>query len=225
MKPIPETLQPSHLNPRQILSPLTILVTLLFFFLGCTNNEQQAKKEIAVEDDSLQGERSIVSEDSVMIFNNQTKNWIGQSIKKNTTDLAKFHLEEFWSDDSLQQKHFQPDIEFYKDYAQVLRWSPDSNYVLDIGSYGSVKVKDKDGKTRIEGGEPDTEVSMIYPKAKSKARLLFFGPGTVILDGKWLDSSQVAVMGINDEKTNNQPDTLLWIINARDNFFRKYKLE
>jgi len=201
------------------------MMLFLFSITACSNSEQQAKKENTVEDDSLQTVKSIISEDSVMIFNNKVENWIGESIQQNKINWNRFHLEEFWSDDSLQEKSFLPGPEFYKDYAQVLRWSPDSTYVLDLGSYGSVKVKDKSGNTRIESGEPDTEVSMIYPKSKKKSRLMFFGPGTVIADGRWLDSSQVAVLGMYDEKENHHPDTLLWIINTKDKFFRKYKWE
>jgi hypothetical protein len=160
----------------------------------------------------------------MMIFNNNA-DWLSESIKKNNIDWNRFHLEEFWSDDSLQKKSFQTDKEFYKYYAQVLRWSPDSSYVLDIGSYGSVKIKDNSGNTRIEGGEPDTEVSLLYPKEKNKVRLLFFGPGTTIVDGRWLDSSQIAMLGLYDENGNHHPDTLMWIINAKENFFRKYRWE
>ena len=151
--------------------------------------------------------------------------WISSSIKKETIDWNRFHLEEFWSDDSLHEKHFEPGKEFYKDYSTVLRWSPDSSFILDLGSYGSVKVRDNSGNTRIENGEPDTEVSMIYPKQKSKARLFYFGPGTTVVDGRWLDSSQVAVLGLYDERGDHHPDTLMWIINAKDKFFRKYKWE
>jgi len=202
----------------------TCLMIFIFLITSCSGNEKKEPKENTVVDDSVQTARSIASEDSMMIFNNNT-GWISESIKKNNIDWRRFHLEEFWSDDSLQKKSFQPDKEFYKDYAPVLRWSPDSSYVLDIGSYGSVKIKDTSGNTRIEGGEPDTEVSLLYPKEKNKARLLFFGPGTTIVDGRWLDSSQVAMLGLYDENGDNHPDTLMWIINAKENFFRKYKLK
>jgi hypothetical protein len=200
-----------------------ISVVLFLFLASCGNNEQQSKKENTVKDDSLQTVNSIVSEDSVAVFRNNAGTWISESIQKNSLDWNRFHLEEFWSEDSLQEKSFEPSPKFYEDYAEVLRWSPDSTYILDIGSYGSVKVKDKSGKTRIETGEPDTEVSMLYPKIKRKERLLFFGPGTVIVDGRWLDAAQVAMLGVYDEKGNRHPDTLLWIINAKDKFFRKYK--
>ena len=192
---------------------------------SCSGNNKEEQKENIVVDDSTQTAVSIASEDSMMIFNNKAEGWISASIKRPGIDWNHFHLEEFWSDDSLQANPFVPEKDFYKDYTQVLRWSPDSSYILDFGSYGSVKVKDASGNTRIEGGEPDTEVSMIYPKERNKTRLLFFGPGTTIVDGRWLDSSQVAVLGVYDERGNNRPDTLMWIINAKDKFFRKYKWE
>ena len=202
----------------------TCLMIFVFLITSCSGNEKKQPKENMVVDDSLQTAKSIASEDSMMIFNNNA-DWLSESIKKNNIDWNRFHLEEFWSDDSLQKKSFQPDKEFYKDYAQVLRWSPDRSYVLDIGSYGSVKIKDNSGNTRIEGGEPDTEVSLLYPKEKNKVRLLFFGPGTTIVDGRWLDSSQIAMLGLYDENGNHHPDTLMWIINAKENFFRKYRWE
>jgi hypothetical protein len=196
----------------------------VFFITSCINSQHEEQKENTVADDSLQTVNSITSEDSLMIFNNSAQNWISNSIKKTNIDWNRFHLEEFWNDDSLQVNPFKPEADFYKDYAQVLRWSPDSNYVLDIGSYGSVKIKDnKTGNTKIESGEPDTEISIIYPKTKVKARLMFFGPGTVITDGRWLDASQVAVLGINNETADHSADTLLWIVNTKENFFRKYK--
>jgi len=214
-------------NGKYYTSFFVYLCIMLFVFsiVSCSNDKKDQQKENTVVDDSVQTVKSISSEDSVMIFNNKADNWIGASMQKGNIDWNHFHLEEFWSDDSLQEKHFEPEKEFYKDYAQVLRWSPDSSYILDFGSYGSVKVKDNSGNTKIENGEPDTEVSMIYPKQKNKARLLFFGPGTTIIDGRWLDSSQVAVLGLYDGKGNNNADTLMWIINAKDKFFRKYKWE
>jgi hypothetical protein len=218
------------MSPQAVVHTKIPFVSFLFFICvmiisSCSGNEKGQPQEITVADDSVQTVKSIASEDSTMIFNNKADNWISSSIKSESVDWNRFHLEEFWSDDSLQSKAFQPEEEFYRDYTQVLRWSPDSSYVLDLGSYGSVKVKDKAGNTRIEGGEPDTEVSIIYPKQKNKVRLLFFGPSTTIVDGRWLASSQVAVLGLYDENGDNHPDTLMWIINAKDKFFRKYRWE
>lgn len=190
---------------------------------SCSGSEKEQQKENTVADDSTQTIKSIASEDSMMIFNNKAAGWVSESMKKENIEWNRFHLEEFWSDDSLQQKTFHPEKEFYNDYAQVLRWSPDSSYILDLGSYGSVKVKDNSGNIRIESGEPDTEVSLVYPREKNKVRLLFFGPGTTIVDGRWLDSTQVAVLGLYDENGDHNADTLMWIIDAKEKFFRKYR--
>jgi hypothetical protein len=221
------TLQTLVRNKYRLLYFATGIGVIIFALsiASCSGNEKEEQKENTVSDDSVQTIKSIASEDSMMIFNNSAENWISKSIQKNNLDWNRFSLDEFWSDDSLQKKTFEPDKEFYKDYAQVLRWSPDSNYILDFGSYGSVQVKDKAGNTHIENGEPDTEVSILYPKEKHKTRLLFFGPSTTIVDGRWLDSSQVAVLGLYDKNGDHQSDTLLWIINAKENFFRKYKLK
>lgn len=203
---------------------LFVVVTVTAVMASCNNEDEKEKKEVTVTEDSLQTVASIASEDSEIIFSNQASGWIGGAMRKNVSDWSRFHLEEFWSDDSLEAKAFQPEKDFYKDYASVLRWSPDSSYVLDFGSYGHVRVTDHaSGKTRLEGGEPDTEVALIDPKSNIKTRLLFFGPAATVFDSRWLDSSQVAVIGTYDENNDNHPDTIMWIIDAKDKFFRKYK--
>jgi uncharacterized protein YcfL len=207
---------------RKVLSLACIIFCIVFF--ACNNNEQQ-KEANAVKDDSLQTVKSITSEDSEIIYKSRTDNWLSSSVKKDNVDWSHFHLEEFWSDDSLKQETFTPDNNFYKDYVQLLRWSPDSNYVLDLGTYGAVKTKDKNGKTKIESGEVDTEVALLDLRSKTRYRLMFFGPSTAIVDGRWLDSSNMAILGLNEQNSNQHPDTVLWVINAKDKFFRKYRWE
>src|SRR5947209_18878945 len=93
------------------ISVIRIICMMLFLFsiAACRNNEQEAKKENTVEDDSLQSVKSIVSEDSIMVFRNKADNWISESIQKTGLNWNRFHLTEFWSEDSLQEKSFQPD--------------------------------------------------------------------------------------------------------------------
>src|SRR5215467_7670625 len=81
---------------------VTCITCMMFFLLlaSCGNNEQQVKKENIVEDDSLQTVKSIVSEDSVVVFRNNANNWIGESIQAKGLNWNRFHLAEFWSDDS-----------------------------------------------------------------------------------------------------------------------------
>src|ERR1043166_5731251 len=95
---------------------LNIFCICIIVLISCNNSEQKAKEEETITDDSLQAVQSIRSEDSLMIFNNGTS-WINRSVQQANIDWNRFHLTEFWNDDSLQQKSFRPGKEFYKDYA------------------------------------------------------------------------------------------------------------
>ena len=192
---------------------------------ACKNNESNGSKnqeEEEIVQDSLQTAKGIISEDSAMIFKNEGPLWLGNSLKEERLDWKKFQLTEFWTIDSLRQTRFEESAEFYKDYASVLKWSPDSSFVLDIGSYGSVLVKDKNGKMQVKGGEPDTEVSIIYPKKHTRERLMFMGPSSQIINAHWINASEVAILG-SFENNDHNPDTLFWIVDIKENFFRKYK--
>jgi hypothetical protein len=194
-----------------------------FLAISCNNSDNNAEPPVEeVTLDSAQTAKSIREEDSAKIFNNNAE-WLTKNLKNNSINWNKFKLTEFWGVDSLEKRAFVPAADFYKNYASVLRWSPDSSFVLDIGSYGSVLVKDKAGKMSVAGGEPDTEVSMINTNEKTKSRLLFLGASSEIFDSKWIDSSQVAIMGTVDEKGNNMVDTLMWLVDVKQNFFRKYR--
>src|SRR5689334_16452678 len=120
MIPTPETQWPHLLRRIPFVCIISMMLSLIS--TSCSNNEQQAKKENTIEDDSVQTVKSIVSEDSVMVFRNNASNWIGESIQKTGLDWSRFHLTEFWSDDSLEEKYFEPSAGFYKDYEEVLRW-------------------------------------------------------------------------------------------------------
>jgi hypothetical protein len=201
---------------------------LLLAFIGTSisyscNNENVKEENKEPLSDSLQAAISIAAEDSALMFDNKTSEWITKSLKKVDWNWKRFHLIEFWFEDTLSQQPLQEGAVFYKKYAPLLRWSADSNYVLDIGSYGAAAVKDDSGKTHLENGDIDTEVSLLYPKAKKKSRLLFFGSRTSVIDARWIDSSQAALFGMHEKTPDLRSDTLLWIINAKDKYFRKYK--
>jgi hypothetical protein len=196
---------------------------LLCVALSCNNAKEKEEKK--TEEDSVTMTQDITAEDSALIFENNADKWLDLSLHNNTGSWKKFKLKEFWYDDSMEKKYFKPSPEFYKDYAPLLKWSPDSSYVLDIGTYGKVLVKDKMGNTKIEDGEVDTKASLLFPKADSSAELIFLGASGNFIDGHWIDSTHFSILGVFDEKGNQQPDTILWLIDAKEKFFRKYKLE
>ncbi|BAV09669.1 hypothetical protein SAMN05421788_1011100 [Filimonas lacunae] len=190
----------------------------------CNNNKQQAQEEKAIELDSSQTALSIIQEDSAMVFDDTNTPWVKENFIQKGFDWKGFKLISFWAEDSVEKKPVTTAPDFYTHYASVLKWSPDSSFVLDFGSYGGVVTSDSNGKSIVAKGEPDTEVSILYPKESKKSRILFSGPALHIINATWADSSQVAMLGTLDTSVNgNKPDTLLWMIDVREHFFRKYK--
>lgn len=201
--------------------PLFLLLCLLV--TSCSNSQ---KEEESVQEDSVIMVEDIAEEDSALIFENNADEWLDLSLLNNDAgSWRKFKLQEFWYEDSMQEQPFQPAPGFYKDYAPLLKWSPDSSYVLDIGTYGKVLVKDKKGNITIQDGEVDTKASLVFAKKGTVAELIFLGAGGNIIDGHWIDSTQFSVLGTFDIKGDQTPDTILWVIDAKEKFFRKYKWE
>jgi len=200
-------------------------VTLFLILSSSCNNNQE--EEQTTTEDSVVIAGDIAQEDSILFFENKADEWLDLSFhnNNNTDTWKKFKLKEFWYEDSLPAQTFKPEQGFYKDYAPLLKWSPDSSYVLDIGTYGKVLVKDKNGSISIRDGEVDSKASLIFTKAGTISELVFLGAGGSIIDGHWIDTTQFSLLGSFDEKGDQHPDTLLWVIDVKDRFFRKYKLE
>jgi hypothetical protein len=194
------------------------LLLVLPLYLGCSNGKEENPLS-----DSLQNVLNITTEDSLLLFDNAANvDWLQKAVPEviNNKPLA---LKEFWMADSFPLVAFKPTKKFYADYSSVLRWSVDSSYIIDGGSYGGVVIRGADGKTRIEAGEPDTEVALIYPKTSQKTRLLFSGPGTELISYRWVDSTTAAIVMAFDEKGNREIDTSLWLIDVKAKYFRKYQ--
>lgn len=213
------TKNPENMMMRKI--PVFLAIAAIVSSCNCNNNGK--KEEETIELDSAQTAQSIISEDSTIIFDNSTRQWLGQSLQQNSLNWNRFRLLTFWAEDTLEKTDAGTPPDFYTKYAPVLKWSPDSNYVLDIGSYGAVVLKDTTGKHFVAAGEPDSEVAILFPKENKKTRVLFGGPSLRIINASWADTSQVAMLGSLDTSHTGHPDTLLWLIDVKERFFRKYK--
>lgn len=205
---------------------ITAVALLLMTLAGCkcNNNKQEPQEEKAIELDSTQTALSIIQEDSTTVFDDRNSVWRNENFVQKGFDWTGFKLQSFWGEDTIEKKDASVTPEFLKQYAPVLKWSPDSSYILDIGSYGGVVLQKSNGQTTVEKGEPDTEISLLYPKENKKSRVIFGGPSLHIINATWADSTQVAMLGTLDTSVNgNKPDTLLWMIDVKEHFFRKYK--
>ncbi|MDB5191254.1 MAG: hypothetical protein JWQ96_817 [Segetibacter sp.] len=190
------------------------LANLVFIILLAACNNGKDKTDTT---DSLQTVRKIIAEDSSVIFNPTNLAWISNRYDVNH--------EENWKEPEMPFVHFGANQDFYNDYKSVLYWSPDSSHVLDIGSYGSVIVKDKTGHITLEAGEPDTEIALINPVKKERTRLMFVGPSSEVLSAKWVDKTDAMIVGTFDKTGNGQKDTLIWMIRVDDMFFRLYNIK
>ncbi len=210
-----------------------VLAVLICFATSCNNHKPPVRKvsldSVLINNrnlsiaDSLQLARDIDSADLISVFKNKTNIWLTRTLDNKQMKWDNFHLDDFWRDDSLKESAFTPAKNFYTDYAMYLKWSPDSAYIFDMGSYGVTVSKDKAGNTSIESGDIDNEVSLVDTKANTKTKLLFFGPSISPVNAHWADSSKVALIGLSDTSLNhNHIDTILWLINVKEKFFSKY---
>ena len=192
------------------------IIGLLFIIVvGCNTGETDH-----TQTDSLMKSEAGKSEDPSSLYSATTSDWLDSNLQPGNKTLT---LEEQWTDDSLHSEPFVLNEEFISNYHTVLKWSPDSTYILDIGSYGSIPVTDENGKTRLEGGEPDTEIALIDRKNNERTRYIFVGPSSTIIDAKWLSNNEVVVLGTFKTDTAHA-DTLLWFIDRSEKLFRLYNV-
>jgi hypothetical protein len=117
------------------------------------------------------------------------------------------------------------DEESWKTYKPYFIFSPDHSSAIDLYSYGTIPEKQPDGSVKLEGGDPDSEVSLVDIKTRHKRRLLFGGPGTVFQQAAWVDDSTVIITGTSDANENNQTQPVLWKINLRDSTLISYNYD
>lgn len=203
-----------------------VLFLSLVLITGCTCNQtdqhQQTKDSLAqMQADSLSQEAR--NGRHQFTFDSLTTGWLSATMggrKVDTTAFKNGHAPDLGTDSTAQGEdaaigsfpdpiNFQPDHQYYKDYATVLRFSPDSSYILDFGSYGSIPVKGKSGRTSLEGGEPDTKIMVGIPKEHKEWQVMFAGPGTAILDATWKNDHQFMVLYANQQEGNHVDTTLI----------------
>ena len=148
-------------------------------------------------------------------FSSNLKPWLEQTLKKPDAHLKDFKYADNWVEDSLVISKQNLDKDFLKSYEAVLVYSPDQQKVIDMGTYGTVINKNKENKTTIQGGEPDTEIAVIDLPTKQRRRIFFSGPGTSVEKGFWMNDSTVVLAGKAQEQKAEIP--MLWLITLAKN--------
>lgn len=202
---------------------LLLISTLVMAGCTCNNNKQGTSGADSLEilkADSLAMEGRTSSHQ--FTFDSQTTGWLSATMggrKVDTTDFKNGHAPGHAADSLATNTdaaiglfgdsvNFNPDNKYYEQYASVLRFSADSSYILDFGSYGSIPVKNKAGRTSLEGGEPDTKIMVGIPGQHKEWQVMFAGPGTVILDAKWKNDHQFMLL-YSQQADKDRIDTTL----------------
>lgn len=79
-------------------------------------------------------------------------------------------------------------------FRPLLTYNADSSMALDMFS-GSYVAFSKNGQTKFEPGEPDTEVAVIDFKSNTRKRIFYTGPSFLVQDVQWVNDSVILLAG------------------------------
>jgi len=185
---------------------------LLLFMMACNN---AAETKAPVEDTS-QIEDEVVADDAPEIENAKVS--FQQLFSFLEERDSSFNANQFQLVivDSMELMPAQPiDETSLKPYYPYLVYNTDSSKAIDLHSYNTILVERK-GKVLSEAAGPDTEIALIDFTNKTRQRLLFVGPSSVINDGKWINDHIISIAGgeiVDSEKF--KPEVWLFDINAK----------
>jgi len=165
------------------------------------------------------------STEFITVFSSNLQPWLERTTRQSTLRLDNFQYADNWVEDSLiiSPANLTPD--FYKTYKAVLVYSPDSSKLLDLGSYGAMVSKDNTGKTHMVQGEPDAEIAVLDRLTRKRRRIFFFGPGTSIEQGFWMNDSTIVLAGKTEDQNANAVKPMIWTVRMDDNsnFYTRYE--
>jgi hypothetical protein len=194
-----------------------IVVCSVFILISCNSGTDKVSNtdstDNEVTDSSITYSGVDSSTEFLDTFSNEIVPWLQQSTKSNSVTLRGLRYAENWIEDSLQLSKMDVSKDFLKTYESMLVYSPDKSKILDLGSYGSVPVKDKKGNVTVQG-DADSEIALIDLNTKTRRRLMFFGPGFSVDHGFWLNNSTVLLTGQKSELNTSVP--MIWKIDLQE---------
>src|SRR5688572_5556716 len=208
-----------------------ISLATILLFIACNNStDQQTTTTDSVDTAVSQEQDTIVtfspvdtSTEFITTFSSNLQPWLDRTTRQTTLRLDNFQYADNWVEDSLMVTSAKLTPDFYKTYKSVLVYSPDSSKVLDLGSYGAMVSKDNNGQTRIVQGEPDAEIAVLDRLTRKRRRVFFFGPGTSIEKGFWMNDSTIILAGKTD--VQNEVTPIIWTVKLEpnSNYYTRYE--
>ena len=164
------------------------------------------------------------SSEFIETFSSNLQPWLERTTQQRTLRLDEFRYVDNWMEDSLVVSPANLSPDFYKTYKQVLIYSPDSTKVLDMGSYGAMPSKNSKGQATIVQGEPDSEIAVLDRLTRQRRRIFFFGPGTSVEQGFWMNDTTIVLAGKTEEQAN-QFKPVIWTVRLEKegNLYKRYE--
>ena len=194
---------------------LLLFFSCNLFFAACSSGENEktleplpATDSVAVDSSISETIDTILTPAMIGVFSNSPAT---ARIRKahSSFDWSKFRMVNTWKEDTALSQAFNVDAAYIKGQANLLKYSPDSAYLLDLDSY-AVEVKNPKQKEGINVRGPDTEVTLIDFANKTKIRLLFLGPAGSVEDGKWLDNDNILLLGMEERANDGTKVPVVW---------------
>ena len=210
---------------RQHFTPVLFALLML---AACQSGEEEQALTPPVTTDSVAVDSSITEViDTVLTQNIISVFQQSASVKKiravdNGFDFTRFRMVNTWKEDTAMSQPFTVSASYLKGQGNLLKYSPDSAYLLDLDSY-AMEVNASKRKESVKMRGPDTEVSLIDLENKIKIRLLFMGPAGSIEEGGWMDNDNIVLLGMEERSNDGAKVPMIWKYHVPTKSFYLYE--
>lgn len=107
-----------------------------------------------------------------------------------------------------------------KPFESFLIYNSDSSKAIDLYSYNYIITR-RNGEIKMEEAGPDTEIALIDVASKTRQRIFFSGPSTVVLEARWKSDHEIVMAGaeqLDDQKIK----PLAWQYNLTDSLMQTF---
>lgn len=199
---------------------LTRLIAIAAFGMctACTNNADTAAAKTDTAAAQPETDLSQLSPEARLVQTAFPNMYMFLEGQDPSFDPANFEETEGGYGEPLPPRFFAPEeLEQFKPY---LIYNTDSTRAIDLVSYNYI-IDKKDGQQILTGAGPDTEVGVINLQNNMRTRIFFAGPGTIMREGKWLDSTTV-LLGGAETLSNTAIKPFLVRINLKEKSLQRF---
>lgn len=204
-------------------------LALICMFVACnTGGDKQTDNDDTTDTATFDTTETFTPVDTstefIETFSSNLEPWLKRTTKVTTLRLDNFSYVDNWVEDSLTVSQANLSADFYKTYKPLLVFSPDSSRVLDMGSYGAMVGKNSSGQTTLVQGEPDSEIAVLDRATRKRRRVFFFGPGTAVEKGFWMNDSTIVLAG-KSEDSASVVKPVIWTVKLepQSNLYKRYE--